>query len=209
MVMKMGIYSEVVVPRVVDLVCGSSTMSPWRKEVNAGLGGALLEIGFGSGTNVEFYPTSVTSAVAIEPSHTARRLALKKIAASRIAISFAEIDGSSIPFADGHFDCALSSFTLCTVPDPIKLLGEVARVLKPGAALHFLEHGVSPDIGVANWQRRIDPIEFRLAGGCSLTRDIVSVLAEADYRVVSLRQEYGSGPKPWSYISVGSAIPNR
>ena len=202
----MGVYEEHVLPRLIDVTCGSSSFDRWRAQVCAGLSGRVVEIGFGSGTNVAFYPVEVDSVAAVEPSSSAMRLARTRISASRVRIEQVGRDGQSLALEDASCDAALCTFTLCTVEDPEATLLELRRVLRPGAALHFLEHGIAPDAPVARWQRRIDPWQVRLAGGCHVTRDPVAMLEATGFHVELTKQRYGKGPKPWSYFSMGRAV---
>jgi len=169
----------------------------------AGLTGRVVEIGFGSGHNLPLLPDTVERLEAVEPSVLAWELAASRRAASGAAVVQAGLDGRRLDLPDASCDAALCTFTLCTVPDPRAALAEVRRVLKPGGRLHLLEHGLSPDRRVARWQRRLDPLEQRLAGGCHLTRDPVAMVREAGFTSDWVEQAYGPGPKPWMWLTVG------
>ncbi|HXX90531.1 MAG TPA: class I SAM-dependent methyltransferase [Acidimicrobiales bacterium] len=201
----MGFYREQVLPHLVDRVCGAKGMRGFRQEVTAGLTGRVVEIGFGSGLNAEHYPPTVEVVLAVEPAAVARRIAAKRVAEAGVQVEHVGLDGQAIPLADASCDDALSTFTLCTVPDPAKVLAELRRVMRPGARLHFLEHGLSPDAGVALWQHRIDPWQRRLADGCHLTRDAATLVADAGFTLEQVEQRYAKGPKPWSWFTVGVA----
>jgi SAM-dependent methyltransferase len=200
-----GFYREQVLPRLVDWACGMPGMDEWRSKVVEGLHGRVVEVGFGSGLNVKHYPTEIDIVLAVEPAAVARRLSKKHVAAGTVAVEHVGIDGQSLPLADASCDAALSTFTLCTVPDPAVALAEIFRVLRPGGSLHFLEHGLSPDPGVVTWQRRLDPLQRRLADGCHLTRDSAALVAQAGFRLERCDQGYAKGPKPWSYFTLGVA----
>jgi ubiquinone/menaquinone biosynthesis C-methylase UbiE len=204
-----GFYRQQVVPRLVDRMCGARGMTKWRAEAIEGLRGRVVEIGFGSGLNVELYPAEVDVVLAVEPAALARRLAEKRVVRSTVPVEHIGLDGQAIALDDDSCDGALSTFTLCTIPDPGRALGEVRRVLRPGGQFHFLEHGLSPDPGVAVWQRRIEPFQRRLADGCHLTRDPVAMIEEAGFTVVRSEQRYAQGPKAWSWFSVGVAEKRR
>jgi ubiquinone/menaquinone biosynthesis C-methylase UbiE len=180
-------------------------MDRWRSKAIAGLRGRVVEVGFGSGRNVGLYPREVEIVLAVEPSAGARKLASKRIAASKVPVEHIGLDGQSIPLGEESCDCALATFTLCTVPDARQVLAELRRVLKPGGSFHFLEHGLAPDASVARWQRRLDPLQRRIADGCHLTRDPLALLAEAGFDVEWSKQRYVKGPRPWSYFTVGVA----
>ena len=201
----MGLYQRVVVPRVVNWACSLPLMNRWRATVCAGLTGDVVEIGFGTGLNVPHYPPAVTRVFAVEPSDASYALAAGRLRASRVRIERVGLDGHSLALADATCDAALITFTLCTVDDPARVLAEVRRVLRPGASLHFLEHGVAPTPRVARWQRWLDPIEQVVADGCHLTRDAPALVRAAGFEIVELEQGFAKGPKPWSYFSVGRA----
>lgn len=201
----MGLYRTYVVPRVVDVVCSTRALAHWRERVCEGLSGKIVEIGFGAGRNVGYYPDGVTTVFALEPSTTSMKWAYRRHASARVRIEHVGLDGGSIALGDESCDAALMTFTLCTVPDPLQVLGEVRRVLAPGGCLHFLEHGLAPDPAVARWQHRIDPFEQRLGDGCHLTRDARALVEAAGFVIEHLEQRYVRGPKPWSYLTLGVA----
>ncbi len=201
----MGLYREQILPRLVDRACGTAGLRPWRAEVTAGLTGRVVEIGFGSGLNVEHCPPEVAVVLAVEPAALSRRLAAKRIARAGVPVAHVGLDGQALPLDDDSCDAGLCTFTLCTVPDPATALAELRRVIRPGGALHFLEHGLAPDPAVARWQRRLDPWQRRLADGCHLTRDAPTLVAEAGFVIERAEQRYARGPKPWSWFTVGAA----
>jgi ubiquinone/menaquinone biosynthesis C-methylase UbiE len=200
-----GFYREQVLPRLVDRACGTGELRRWRRQVAAGLSGTVLEIGFGSGLNLPAYPPEVEVVYAVEPALTARRLATERIAASHVRVEHIGLRGESIPLPDASCDGALSTFTLCTIPGVEAALAEVRRVLRPGGRFHFLEHGASPDAGVARWQRRLEPMQKRVADGCHLTRDPVALVRAAGFEVVHAESRYAKGPKPWTWMTEGMA----
>ena len=202
----MGFYRERVLPRLVDRACGTASLRRWRAEVTAGLSGRVLEIGFGSGLNVDYYPAAIERVFAVEPSATAFRLAGPRISRSPVIVERVGLDGQSIPLPDDSCDSALCTFALCTIPDPDAALAEVRRVVRPGGQFHFLEHGLAPDPRVATWQRRFEPLQRRLAGGCQLTRDPVSLVQRAGFVIDDVAQLYGIGPKPWSWFTRAVAV---
>ena len=200
-----GFYREQVLPRLVDRACGSSGLHRWRATVTEGLVGRVVEIGFGSGLNVDFYPPNVELVLAVEPAAVARKLADKRVTQSGVAVEHIGLDGQSIPLEDDSCDSALSTFTLCTIPDAPQALAELRRVMRPGARVHFLEHGLAPDPGIAAWQRRLEPWQRRIADGCHLTREPVVLLRESGFTIDHVEERYAKGPKPWSWFSAGIA----
>jgi SAM-dependent methyltransferase len=199
-------YREQVVPRLVALTCGASALSELRVRTAAGLSGRIVEIGFGSGFNVPHYPGAVQGVMAVEPSATAWRMASRRIGATSVPVEQIGLDGQSIPLDDASCDGALCTFALCTIPDPGKALAEVRRVLRPGGRFHLLEHGLAPDARVAAFQRRVEPLQRRIADGCHLTRDPVALVREAGFRIEDLDQSYGAGPKPWAYLTRAATV---
>ncbi|MDT4913288.1 MAG: hypothetical protein QOC66_2416 [Pseudonocardiales bacterium] len=202
----MGFYSRRILPYVVNVACGGSTMRPLRERVCAGLVGEVVEIGFGSGHNVGCYPSTVTRVRAVEPSDVGWKIAGKRVATSSIPIERAALDGQDLPFADDTFDAALSTYTLCTVPDAARALRELRRVLKPGGSLHFLEHGLAPDPKVRRWQYRLDPIERRIAGGCEFSRPIEELVTGGGFTITDVDHFYEErAPKFAGALSLGTA----
>lgn len=202
----MGFYSRHVVPRFIDKALGTPAMAQGRDAVAAGLQGTIVEIGFGSGLNVASYPDKITLAYAVEPSLTARRLAVPRIAASTVPVQYAGLRGETIALPDDSCDGALCTFTLCTIPGVEQALAELRRVLKPGGRFHFLEHGLAPDSKTRIWQHRLDPLEVRLADGCHLTRDPAELVRAAGFDLEFVHSEYSKGPKPWVYMTMGQAV---
>ncbi|HET6699577.1 MAG TPA: class I SAM-dependent methyltransferase [Nocardioidaceae bacterium] len=203
----MGLYRDHVLPRLINVACAAGpAVGPLRDRVCAPLSGEVVEIGFGSGLNVEHYPAAVTGVTAVEPSDLAWRLAHDRVGASRVPVRRAGLDGQRLPFEDDRFDCALSTWTMCTIPDLDAALAELRRVLKPGGRLHFLEHGLAPDASVARWQHRLEPLQKRLAGGCHLTRRIAEQVEGAGFELEDVDAFYEEGaPKILGADTLGAA----
>ncbi|HET8929895.1 MAG TPA: class I SAM-dependent methyltransferase [Acidimicrobiales bacterium] len=201
----MGFYGDQVLPRVIDVMLGGDKLGELRARAMQGLTGEVLEIGFGSGTNVPWYPPEVTRVIAVDPATVGRKLAAKRLAASPVPVEFAGLDGDRIDLPGASMDSALSTFTLCTVPDEVATLREIARILRPGGRLFFLEHGRSDDARVAARQERLDGVQQRIAGGCHLTRDHTSMLEEAGYVDIECTNFTIAGLATMSYLYAGSA----
>ena len=205
-VLSVSVYRERILPHLVDRACGTPELQAWRRQVAAGLAGTIVEIGFGSGLNVGAYPDEVDLVYAVEPAEVARRLAEPRIAAGRVTVQHVGLDGQQIPLADASCDGAMSTFTLCTIPDVRAALAELRRVVRPGGRFHFLEHGLSPDDRVARWQRRLEPAQRRLADGCHLTRDPAQLVRDAGFELEQVSSRYAQGPKPWTWFTEGVAL---
>jgi ubiquinone/menaquinone biosynthesis C-methylase UbiE len=178
-----------------------------RQRVCEGLQGEVVELGFGSGHNVPFYPDTVSRVAAIEPADVGWKLAGKRLNAATVPIERSGLDGQSLPFPDDSFDAALSTWTLCTIPDVRAALAEVRRVLKPGGQFYFVEHGLAPDEGVRRWQHRLEPVQKRLFGGCHLTRPVLDLLTTAGFTIAEVDVFYEDGaPKFLGADSLGVAV---
>jgi ubiquinone/menaquinone biosynthesis C-methylase UbiE len=204
----MGVYADHVLPRIVNMACGMKSNDEMRQRVCAGLSGQVLEIGFGSGHNIPFYPAAVSGVAAIEPADLGWKLAEKRLAESSVAVERCGLDGQSLPLPDDSCDTALSTWTMCTIPDLAAALSEVRRVLKPGGTLHFVEHGLAPDEKVQRWQHRLEPLQKRMFGGCHLTRPIVDLLTGNGFSIVDVDVFYEKGAPKWlAADSLGVALP--
>jgi ubiquinone/menaquinone biosynthesis C-methylase UbiE len=191
-----------------DVMLGNEEVRRHRQRAAAGLHGVVLEIGFGSGLNLPVYPDDVEKVLAVEPSTVGRARGADRIRSSKVEVEFVGLDGQEVALPDGSADSALSTFTLCTIPDAGRALREVARVLRPGGRLHFLEHGLCPSPGVARWQHRCNGFEQRIAGGCNLDRAIDELVRDAGFVIDDLSQGFLGGPKlsrPWTYLYEGRA----
>ena len=201
----MGFYETQVLPVLIDAALSGRAFSRLRARVASGLEGNVVEVGFGSGRNVPHYPPAVTRVQAVDPALAGRRLAAKRVAASPVPVEYVGLDGQNLPIDDDSVDHVLTTWTLCTIGDVDRALGEIRRVLRPGGAMHFVEHGRAPDPKVARWQDRLTPVQRRLAGGCHLNRPIRDLIATAGLDLDRIDTYFLPGPKVFSHMYEGVA----
>ena len=198
-------YERNVLPWLIDFACGMKSVSQQRMKVIPQARGRVLEIGLGTGLNLPFYDTGrVSELVGVEPSLTMHHLAMKRSRAAGIPVELVGIGAERLPLADHVFETVVSTYTLCTIPDPVLALRELRRVLAPGGRLLFSEHGKAPDESVRKWQARIQPVWGKFSGGCHLGRDIPAILKEAGFDA-QVELMYIPGPRIASYHYWGMA----
>jgi ubiquinone/menaquinone biosynthesis C-methylase UbiE len=205
----MGIWATQVTPRLVAAGSEDEKIRALRARACEGLHDEVVELGFGSGHNVGLYPAAVTRVVAVEPSDVAWELGAARRASSPIPIVRGDLDGQWLSLPDASADAVLSTFTLCTIPDVRRALAEVLRVLRPGGALHFLEHGIAPEEGVQRWQRILEPVQKKVFDGCHLTRPIDRLIEESGLVIETIERAYAPMPKmmrPWVFGYLGRAV---
>ena len=201
----MGFYQDQVVPRITNVTLNSPELAGVRQRVTAGLAGEVLEVGFGSGLNVPYYPPEVKRVRAVDPAQAGRKLAARRVAASPVPVEYVGLDGQELPVESDSVDYVLITWTMCTIPDVDTALREMYRVLRRGGELHFVEHSRSPDPGVARWQDRLTPLQRLVFAGCHLNRPIDRLVTEAGFRMTRLENFYLSGPKAFEYTFEGVA----
>jgi ubiquinone/menaquinone biosynthesis C-methylase UbiE len=202
------LYDDHVLPRVIEVTCSEKATGQWRRQVCGGVSGDVLEVGFGSGTNLPHYPESVTNLSVVEPSELAWRRARRNVRDFARPVHRIGLDGAELAIGDDSVDAVVSSYTMCTIPGLTSALAEFRRVLRPGGSLHFVEHSLSPDADVAAKQRRWQPRWEKFAGGCHLDRDIPALVGEAGFTLDELEAFYAPGPKfsrPFGWMTVGRA----
>lgn len=201
----MGFYDRVVFPRLMHFGMGVSEISKYRARVVPAASGRVLEVGIGSGLNLPFYTGDVREVVGIDPHETLNRMAAKRMSGSAMPVSLIRASAEDMPLENGGFDTVVTTWTLCSIPDGMKALAEMRRVLRPGGQLVFIEHGHAPDAGVARWQDRLTPVWRRCAGGCHLNRPIDSMIRDSGFTLTGLETGYLKGPRFAAYCFWGRA----
>lgn len=202
----MGFFSQIVVPRLCDFLLNNSLLARHRRQLLVTAHGDVLEIGFGTGLNLPCYPERIRRLTAVDPNPGMHRMAQKRIKRRGIEVDQQVLSGERLPFEDGRFDCAISTFTLCSTENVAQALGEVYRVLKSGGTFLFLEHGLSPEPSVQKWQRRLDWLQVRLANGCHLNRNMKALIAAQPFTSVEVEEFYLERmPKTHGYLYRGVA----
>ncbi|WP_448994635.1 methyltransferase domain-containing protein [Novosphingobium sp.] len=203
-----AVWNAHVVPRMIKCACASPAIMELRAGVVPRAQGRVFEIGCGGGLNQQFYdPARVTGFAGIDPSGKLLDYAREAAARKGWQADIREGVGEDIPFGDETFDTAVCTYTLCSVSDPAKVLSELRRILKPGGTLLFLEHGLSPDGGVAKWQRRIEPLWKPLMGGCHLSRAVTAPVLGAGFQLEHPGHQYMPGMPKWAaWMEWGTAV---
>ena len=204
----MGFYSDVILPRLLDLAMRNKDLVPFRERVIGAAEGRVLEIGVGSGRNLPFYRAPAKQVLALEPAPRLVSMARDAARGASIPISFLEASAEAIPLDAHSVDTVVTTWTLCSIPHAATALADIKRVLRPGGRLLFVEHGLAPDDGVRRWQDRLTPVWRRCAGGCHLNRPIRSMIEGAGFRIDRIETGYIPGPRPMTFMYEGSARPN-
>jgi ubiquinone/menaquinone biosynthesis C-methylase UbiE len=202
----MGIYAKHVLPRFIDLAMRNKDTTRVRADWVPHARGDVLEVGIGSGLNLPFYSAEVHRVYGVEPSPELQKMARKRMAGQAIKVEFlSQSAEDDLPLSDRSIDTVVMTWTLCSIPDPLKALRQMKRVLKAGGRLIFVEHGRAPDSGVAAWQDRLNPLWKRIGGGCHLNRKIDELVMQAGFQIEELRTTYLPGPRPMTYTYQGFA----
>lgn len=202
----MGFYSQLIFPRLCDFVLDRPFVAKHRRELLSTVDGEVLEIGFGTGLNLAYYPEHVHKITVVDPNPGMQRQARRRIDRAGIEVDQRLLSSEELPFDNQVFDCVVSTFTLCSIEDVERALSEVFRVLKPGGRFLFLEHGLSPDANVQKWQRRLNWLQRRLGDNCRLDRNVSHLVREKPFENVRLDEFYlEQTPRTHGYIYKGTA----
>lgn len=173
----MGFYAQVIAPRIMDWGLSSPSLAKYRQEVLSEVQGEVLEIGFGTGINLSYYPKQLEKLITVDANPGMNALAKKRLEASTITVDNRVLNGENLPMADCSFDCVVSTWTLCSINNVEQAIAEIHRVLKPGGKFYFIEHGLSNEPNVQIWQNRLNFINKALFVGCHINRNIKQLIA--------------------------------
>ena len=203
----MGLYQNHVLPLLIHLSMRQRNLAAYRARIVPFAQGRVLEIGIGSGLNLSYYGSAVEQVIGLDPSP--KLLAMAREAARRTSIPLELIQNSAeaMPLCNRSVDTVVTTWTMCSIPDVQRALGEMRRILKPGGRLLFVEHGRSSDVRVRRWQDRLTPIWRRIGGGCHLNRPVSELIENGGFRIERLETGYMRGPKPMTFMYEGSARP--
>jgi SAM-dependent methyltransferase len=203
-----SLYDRYILPPLIACACGCKPIMRQRAKVVPRARGQVLELGIGLGRNLAFYdPAKVARVTGVDPSEALRRRTLSAPRPDGLEVEVLDGVAEELPFDPASFDTVVCTFTLCSVRDPGRVLSETRRVLRPGGELLFSEHGLAPDEGVRRWQRRLEPFQKRLGGGCHLTRPVAASIAAAGFTLTSVETMYLPGtPRPMGWCEWGAAI---
>jgi ubiquinone/menaquinone biosynthesis C-methylase UbiE len=201
----MGFYSDRILPILTDLSMRNKELRPYRERIVGAAEGRVLEIGVGSGRNLLLYPARVERVIGLDPSRQLLAMAREAARGTVRDIELLEGNAVAVPLERASIDTIVSTWSLCSIADAPRALGEMLRVLKPGGRFLFVEHGRAPDAGVRWWQDRLTPIWKRLGGGCHLNRAIADLIGDAGFHIDSLNTGYMRGPNPMAFMYEGSA----
>lgn len=174
----MGFYSQVILPRLLDWSLSDPTFGKYRQELLTDVKGEVLEIGFGTGLNLEFYPPKTQKITTIDINPGMNAFAKRRISESNIAVEQLMLSSENLSILNNTFDSVVSTFTLCSIANVKQALQEIYRILKPGGKFFFLEHGLSDKQNIQIWQNRLTPIQKVIGDGCHLNRNIRELLEE-------------------------------
>jgi ubiquinone/menaquinone biosynthesis C-methylase UbiE len=200
-----NVYEKYLLPWLIHVSMRSKMAMAERRRFIPLASGTVLEVGVGSGLNLPFYGPAVQRLYALDPSRELWKMARKRVRKVAFPVEFLAASAERIPLEDVSADTAVSTWTLCTIPDPLQALSEVRRVLKPKGRLIFVEHGRAPDPSVVAWQNRLTPVWKRFAGGCHLNRQIDALIADAGFDITQIERGYRRGPTLMTYLYKGLA----
>ena len=203
----MSFYDKYILPKVLNCTCASKPIRYQRDKIVPLAEGVVLDVGIGSGLNIPFYNKSkINYLYGLDPSKELLDIAKSVANKENLEIEFLECGAESIPLPDKSIDTVLITYTMCTIPDVALSNSEIMRVLKDDGKLLFCEHGLAPDKNIAKWQKRINPLWGKIAGGCNLNRDIPKIISSSGFKISNMEEMYlPSTPKFAGYNYWGVA----
>jgi ubiquinone/menaquinone biosynthesis C-methylase UbiE len=202
----MKLYSQVIFPWFMDRTMSDPVLSEYRQQVLAEVSGEILEIGFGTGLNLNYYPQNIQNITVIDRNEGMNKFAKGRIQSSPINVNFQILDAEKLPNLDNTFDSVVSTWTLCSIAKVEQAIAEIYRVLKPGGKFFFIEHGLSQEAKIQNWQNFLNPIQNLVGDGCNLNRNIKQLIAN-DFKNITTEEFYSPNlPKFIGYMYKGVAI---
>lgn len=201
----MSLYQERILPHLLNLAMRNRQLAAYRGRVVPAAAGRVLEVGLGSGLNLPYYGDTVEQLIGLEPSPRLLAMARRRMGGGMRHLVLLDASAEAIPLDRASVDTVVTTWTLCTIPDALQALAEMRRVLRPGGRLLFVEHGQSPDRGVAGWQNRLTPAWKRIAGGCHLNRPVATLIETSGFRIERLDTGYSRGPRVLTYMYEGAA----
>lgn len=203
----MGLYSDYILPVLIDLAMRSKQLRPYRERVAGAAEGRILDVGIGSGLNLPFYGPGFEQVIGLDPSSSLLEQACKSAQLAHVPVRLIEASAESIPLDDRSVDSVVMTWTGCSILDIRSALAEMRRVLRPGGRLLFVEHGRSPDPRVQVWQDCLTPVWRRVGGGCHLNRKMDDLVRESGFTIERLDTGYIRGPRIMTFLYEGSARP--
>ena len=206
----MSLYGKYILPKLLNGCCSNPPMVYQRKKVVPLAEGDVLEVGIGSGLNLPFYDKAkINKLWGLDPSEELNKMAAEVAKEEKMEVDFIISGAEEIPLPDNKVDTVILTYTMCTIPDVDLANEEIKRVLKPEGKLIFCEHGIAPDENIYKWQKRINPIWKRIAGGCNLHRNIPEIIENSGFNIKEIETMYlPSTPKFAGYNYWGFAKPN-
>lgn len=199
----MNLYENRILPRVINAVCGHRAFAQQRAKMVPRATGCVLEVGYGSGTNLAWYdPEKVDNLIALDPASGAMKIAARQEARISFPVEHVALKGEDIPLDKASVDTIVVAYTLCTIADIERALLAMKRVLKPEGQLLFMEHGMSPDPSIQRWQERMNPLWGLAFGGCVLTRTPPQLLENCGFELEHCEEVHIVKPPPIPGISL-------
>jgi ubiquinone/menaquinone biosynthesis C-methylase UbiE len=205
----MSFYTDHVVPHLIQAAMRQEKLAVYRHRLLSLAEGRVLEIGVGSGLNLPHYPGKVMEVIGLDPSAKLLSMAEKAAVGNPVPVELLRGSAEAIPMEDESVDTLVTTWTLCSIPDVMRALSEMRRILRPNGTLLFVEHGRAPDPQVRRWQDRLTPLWRRIGGGCHLNRAIAQLIDDAGFRIERMDTSYMKGPRPLTFMYEGAARPGR